>query len=426
MLLPPAGTWQTLNKALRPCGWSDSLCCRLWRKAAALAASQCEDELCPDAGSQLASSLLYELCPPGTRLRLIPDNFLGDQEGTRQLQAFLQETQLTHVSLVTNSRMFAAMLDRLLPPCTYITHFECHGVALTCSLPPSLQRLYLNRHRSPVAVAVDDARVLLARLSGLQSLEKLELVLPAQLRLPACLASCLPVSLHSIIVSFSLDDTVFSSDEDDDPAAQDYSGELQLAALSQAAGCRARLFLEVDALACQDATAVVFQSFLLPGLRAIAPFHSLQVHLDVICMAGLLPALAQLQLHEFCLTLYSSFIHPLAPEPAMVQPIAVLPACGSIEICPVEGQVSLCVAWAALSGSPGVRHLGAEKRPLSGAVQVIDCTGLPEAFPLAVVVWGDLGLVQGVPSAEFELHATQPDMNVWRNAAAVGLERCVP
>ena len=82
----------------------------------------------------------------------------------------------------------------------------------------------------------------------------------------------------------------------------------------------------------------------------------------------------------------------------------------------------MIITWAALTSSAGIRHLGYGDHVLEAPVRIIGCSGLPQSIALAIVVWGDLGFVHGVPRTEFTLDGTQPACHVWRTAAAAHLK----
>lgn len=117
-----------------------------------------------------------------------------------------------------------------------------------------------------------------------------------------------------------------------------------------------------------------------------------------------------------------------------MQPITLLPPCRSVSILIpymppsldrfIGGQqqpLITRITWSALCSCPGLRCLGSEDHDLQGTVQIIGCTELPQHFPLALVVYGELDYVQGVPKAEFK-QVYHKYMHVWRNAAAADLK----
>ena len=80
--------------------------------------------------------------------------------------------------------------------------------------------------------------------------------------------------------------------------------------------------------------------------------------------------------------------------------------------------VPVSFAWAALA-SPGVRCLGSAMEPALN-VSVVGCTGMPaHDRPWALVIWGAMSDVRGLPAHCFVKKA--PGKHVWRNAAAAGL-----
>ena len=180
--------------------------------------------------------------------------------------------------------------------------------------------------------------------------------------------------------------------------------------------------VEID---CRVHAAAVqtFRSYVVPGLRALGPFHSLTiVTVTSQDVPALMPELAALELQALSLTMWPD----QWPEDGSVPPVATLPSCRALHLSYEAGNrkaASLDIMWAALCSRPGVRHLGSADAPLvdGDGFRILGCAGMPIGFPLAVVVWGDLGLVHGVPVSAFVREASAPDKWVWRSAAAMGL-----
>lgn len=181
--------------------------CRLWRSAAAVAASYSDQELRPAPGAQLSSTLLRELCTGEACLELGPDYDLP-----QDLLEFLSATQLSHLRVDPgSSSMRAAQLDRLLPAWPHITCLECDDPYLPALLPPGLTSLLFYRALAPdLSRATKDVHVLLTRLRQAKQLHTLHLLLPAHLDVPASLAPLLPSSLRLVVMEVDLRDADWS------------------------------------------------------------------------------------------------------------------------------------------------------------------------------------------------------------------------
>lgn len=216
-------------------------------------------------------------------------------------------------------------------------------------------------------------------------------------------------------------DVAGSLDEGEDPAVLEHGNALDLQAFSSSA---AQLSLHVRASYCVNLERPCWQRYLLPGLRAlVGTLHRLHLCLDVDVVVDLLPFLAELQLKELRLSIQGS-----CGEWLDMQPITMLPACSVVGL-QWNHAVNMTIMWSALCSSPGVRHRGSLDEYLTqeeGPVHILGCTGLPDTFPLAIMVWGDLSMVHGVPRHEFVPEAThlewRVNMWVWRSATAADLK----
>lgn len=56
-------------------------------------------------------------------------------------------------------------------------------------------------------------------------------------------------------------------------------------------------------------------------------------------------------------------------------------------------------------------------------MRIIDFTGLPQHFPLAIVVWGDLDMLHGMPTTDFKLEDIDFDGYAWRSKANMYVAR---
>ena len=290
-----------------------------------LAASHCSDALGTySSGQQPYSALVCELCTGATDLHTEAKTAQSDLH----LLGLLQAARIPAVSVSADSRLKAALVDRLLPACPAITHLEVESF-IPQLLPPNLTRLNF-RDAEPAALprALEDSQVLLTRLGQAQHLKILRLELAAQICIPASLAGLLP-SLQTCIVCTHLHDTAESLMQGEDPAVLERSGSIDPGACSRAAGCPAQLKLLVDASDCFSLERPVFRTHLLPSLAALGPeLHTLDLSLDARCVLGILPALAQLQLAGFHLSVVA-----VSSGYTLQQPITLLPACHDKSIC---------------------------------------------------------------------------------------------
>ena len=391
-----------LPAALSP-GWTR----RLLRDAAAQAASQCKDSLSIVQNAQLSSGLLRALSSGAGFL-----SFDCAQPVAAQVPDFLRATRISRLHVIARTLVQSAQWDQQLPLCDSVTSLECHSHFMPCYFPPRLTHIRFTRFSHDDVQAVEQAQILVVRLASVASLQHLELHTPATVCLPAGLA-VLPASLQTVRLSFHLRDGPMDIGDDsgDDMSSED---QLDLGLLSSAAGCTACVSVKASTEECHNFSAPHLDTYLLPGLRAIAPFDTLWLGVNEACMADVCVALVQIAVKECTLCVQGN------PEFQEHAPIVILPTCSRLNVCfYMDEEAALTIAWAALSTTPGVRCFGSEKAPLV-ALLVTGFDGLMvHAEAWALVVYG-LELVTGLPNAMFVEEA--PGKHVWRNAAAAGMD----
>ena len=238
---------------------------------------------------------MAELCSNGG-MQLEVDSFLAASE---LLPDFLDRIQISHVGVSWDDEfwdywgededghaccdMRAEDAALQLQLCLGLTCLDCRPSFFPLSFPPALEELRWNpfiwggfqiEHLLDYIPTVR-TKSLLAALAEVPTLRRLELTLPeCAARAPASIAKGLPASLEEVHVLVGLSDPSTSDLQD-----EEYSGShvLDLAAFSTAAGFKGQLHVTVAYTGYSLDGENMLEHFVLPGVQAAAPFHSLKV-----------------------------------------------------------------------------------------------------------------------------------------------------
>ena len=379
------------------------------RSAAARASRACIPFLEPLAAAGLASRLLRELGCGVEELRLwCPGASLPD------MVLFLQHTGCRRLHISAADALAAAEADSLLPACAGVQQLTWAGPLCPDFLPPFLTELRVSSLAVPQGFepAPQQVQKLLVRLRGAQHLHTLCISARLEVLLTAGLARRLPRSLRQVRVRVGPDD--------EDVAWSGVCG-LDLGAFSRAAGCQAWLALTVVAWQAGPLPPKYLSARLLPALGAFRAADRLElcIMLRPDMLASCLASLASIACGSCKLCL--SCPDGAAETKLTAAAITALPACQSRAIMQYDAERQpLWIEWAALSARPGVSQLGDRVSTFQGTV--LGCTGEPLCGPQpwALVVWGPLAGVQGLPHDRFA--EEQPGKHVWRNRAGALLK----
>ena len=390
-------------------GVSTGCLCRLLRQAAVEAAGDIfSGDLHIGQAAALSSTLLHKLCHGVQRLCVL--------EVRADLPCFLEGTGIWQLSVSAQGAVASAQADRVLRQCPSVTALACNHGFWPHLWPPNLRVLVLSTFQFDSYTLADFAEmqhVQLLRLQDASWLERLVLHSGTVCHWPAALASSLPGSLQEVQVSIDTESKPCGPEAGQQAQLEDLVS-VDLSAFSQAAGCAAQLHVSVDASPEEprdEEEELALVAAILAGLSTLACFQSFTLSCTTAALPAHIAALNQLQCCCCRLALDGDGASHIAQLPAFEHLTVTRRTADD------NGPVSFM--WAALA-SPGVRCLGSASRPVLDE-SIIGCTGLPaHDAPWALVVWGDMSDVQGLPVHCFVEEA--PGKHVWRNAAAAGLE----
>ena len=340
----------------------------------------------PDAC--LASHLLQDLARGQEHMYLdSPSRALPD------LPRFLDKTGIWRLTVRAENAAASAQVDRVLQHCSGIRHLNCGSGFMPNLWSPALEQLELQYwHANNAARAqamVVSQHVQLVRLQDAAGLQRLEIVAGGICDWPASICCPLPASLQQFHVILVTEGAECSFD---------------LSAFTPAAGCTAEVHVVV---VCSHHRNKHLGTVLaaLAGLPRVEFLELTCLHEPIDPQQFIL--LGQVQCDELTLHVDSHAITHLPAVRHLTLEFRGLDWTAGGVVC----------EWSALTGA-GVRYLGICGQP----VHELRIVGYNEApvheVPWALVIWGDMNNVQGVPAAFFEAHELVPSRHVWRNAAA--------
>ena len=191
-----------------------------------------------------------------------------------RIPAFLETTGISHVTVYCHDPHHSQPAARWIPLYHGVTHLCCEGGVFPTSLPASLREFEFHPQCDGVleTAELERTKVVLRSLAHTPYLQRLTLSLtPGALKLPAHLGKMLPPSLQQVHVCTNLTIIDFDTMVED---GYFWPGVIDLACFGKAAGFQGHLFLTIYAESSEMGDSEL-ESLLLPGLRAIAPIHSL-------------------------------------------------------------------------------------------------------------------------------------------------------